>query len=105
MKRTCYLLLALLPSVALAYPIEVQKRTPGVQVDYRSHDTFHDTGSITLNNYGQVDASCRVEFNNGPEAPRLRRVQVKAGESLDVVAKFTRSIIKLRIKLDCEPAS
>ncbi|BAP43807.1 hypothetical protein PSCI_3105 [Pseudomonas sp. StFLB209] len=105
MNRICCVVLAMLPTAALAYPIEVQKSTPGVQVDYRSHDTYHDTGSLTLDNYGQVDARCRVEFINGPEAPRVRRVEVKAGQSLNVVSKFNRSIIKLRVKLECEPAA
>ena len=105
MNRICCVWLALLPVTALAYPIEVQKSTPGVQIDYTRHATFDDTGTITLNNYGQVDARCTVQFNNGPEAPRTRRVQVKAGERVNVVSKFSRSIIKLRVRLDCEPAA
>ncbi|RMP29973.1 hypothetical protein ALQ24_02737, partial [Pseudomonas syringae pv. antirrhini] len=64
----------------------------------------HDTGAITVNNYGDVDAKCSIVFTNGPEAPRTRRVQVGAGKSVDVSSKFNRSIIKLRIKLTCQPA-
>ncbi|MNJ74479.1 hypothetical protein D3C77_714190 [compost metagenome] len=60
-------------------------------------------GSITLNNYGEVPAQCKVRFQNGPEAPRVRRVQVAAKQSKDVTAKFNREIIKLRIKVDCKP--
>lgn len=105
MNRICCVVLAMLPITAFAYPIEVTKRTPGVQVDYSSHDTYHDTGAITLSNYGQVDARCRVEFINGPEAPRIRRVEVKAGQTQNVVSKFNRSIIKLRVTLECEPAA
>ncbi|GFM51139.1 3-phosphoglycerate kinase [Pseudomonas capsici] len=104
MNRLCCVLLAMLPLSAFAYPIEVEKHYQGVQIDYNSHDTYHDTGSITVNNYGSVDAKCSVVFRNGPEAPRTRRVQVAAGKSVDVSSKFNRSIIKLRITLNCEPA-
>lgn len=102
MKRICCVLLALLPLTAWAYPIEVEKSYEGVQVDYTAHDTFHDTGSITVNNYGDVDAKCSVVFRNGPEAPRTRRITVAAKKSADVTAKFNRSIIKLRISLTCK---
>jgi hypothetical protein len=104
MNRLCCALLILLPLTATAYPIDVEKQIDGVKVDYNAHDVFHDIGSISVNNYGAVDARCSVVFRNGPEAPRTRRVQVPAGRSVDVTAKFTRSIIKLRIKLSCEPA-
>lgn len=104
MNRLCCAVLTLLPLSAMAYPIEVEKRIEGVQVDYNAHDVFHDIGSISINNYGSVDARCSVVFRNGPEAPRTRRVQVQAGKSVGVTSRFNRSIIKLRIKLACEPA-
>jgi len=103
MKRICCVLLALMPLTAFAYPIDVEKNYTGVQIDYTSHDTDYDIGSITLNNYGSVDAQCSVVFRNGPEAPRTRRVTVAAKQSADVSAKFSRSIIKLRIQLTCSP--
>ncbi|CAM3325109.1 3-phosphoglycerate kinase [Pseudomonas floridensis] len=104
MNRVCYGLLAMLPLTAFAYPIDVEKQYQGVKIDYVTHDVYHDIGSISVNNYGDVDAKCSVVFANGPEAPRTRRVQVAAGKSVEVSAKFNRSIIKLRIKLDCQPA-
>jgi len=103
MKKCCAALLALLPLTALAYPIDVEKRLDGVKLDYTTYDTDRDMGSITLNNYGEVAAQCKVLFRNGPEAPRVRRVHVPARQSKDVTAKFNREIIKLRISLDCKP--
>ncbi|MDN7139259.1 3-phosphoglycerate kinase [Pseudomonas sp. JQ170] len=103
MKKCCAVLLALLPLTALAYPIDVDKQLDGVKVDYTTYDTDYDMGSITLSNYGDVPAQCKVRFQNGPEAPRVRRVQVPAKQSKDVTAKFNRKIIKLRISLDCKP--
>ncbi|UVJ45303.1 3-phosphoglycerate kinase [Pseudomonas sp. LS1212] len=103
MKKCCVALLALLPMTVLAYPIDVEKKLDGVKIDYTAYDTDYDIGSITLNNYGDVAAQCKVVFTNGPETPRTRRVQIPAKQSKDVTAKFNRSIIKLRIKLDCKP--
>ena len=102
MKKCCMALLLCLPLGAMAYPIDVEKALTGVKVDYTAYDTAYDIGSISLNNYGQVPAACKVTFRNGPEAPRVRRVNVPAGRSVDVTAKFNRQIIKLRIALDCK---
>ncbi|WP_422403473.1 3-phosphoglycerate kinase [Pseudomonas sp. GZD-209] len=102
MKKCCAALLLCLPLGAMAYPIDVEKQTNGVKVDYTAYDTTYDIGSINLNNYGQVPAACKVTFRNGPEAPRVRRVNVPAGKSVDVTAKFNREILKLRIQVDCK---
>lgn len=103
MKKSCVALLLCLPFTAMAYPIDVDKQLTGVKVDYTAYDTAYDIGSISLNNYGEVAASCKVTFRNGPEAPRVRRVNVPAKQSVDVTAKFNRQIIKLRIGLSCKP--
>jgi len=103
MKKFCCVLLAMLPLSAFAYPIDVEKDLKGVQIDYNSHDTAYDIGNITVNNYGDVPAKCSVVFRNGPEAPRTRRVQVAPKSSTEVTAKFNREIVKLRIKLSCDP--
>lgn len=102
MNKCCVAILMCLPLTAVAYPIDVEKSVDGVKLDYTTYDTAYDIGSITLNNYGQVPAACKVTFRNGPEAPRVRRVNVAAGKSVDVTANFNRQIIKLRIALDCK---
>lgn len=101
MKKICCVLLALLPVSAFAYPIDVEKHLTGVSIDYTTHDTDYDMGAMTINNYGDTPAECTAVFINGPESPRTRRVQVAAKNSVDTSVKFTRSIIKLRIKLTC----
>ncbi|WP_435035442.1 3-phosphoglycerate kinase [Pseudomonas neuropathica] len=103
MKKFCCVLLALLPLTAFAYPIDVQKDLNGMKIDYESFDTDNDIGSIRVANYGDVDATCKAVFNNGPEAPRTRSIDVPAGKHKNATAKFTREIIKLRIKLTCSP--
>ena len=103
MKKFCCVLLALLPLTAFAYPIDVQKNLNGMKIDYETFDTDSDIGSIRVANYGDVDASCKAVYSNGPEAPRTRKLDVAAGKHKNATAKFTREIIKLRIKLTCTP--
>ncbi|VVP14323.1 3-phosphoglycerate kinase [Pseudomonas fluorescens] len=103
MKKFCCVLLALLPLTAFAYPIDVQKDLNDLKIDYETFDTDNDIGSIRVANYGDVDATCKAVFNNGPEAPRTRTIDVPAGKHKNATAKFTREIIKLRIKLTCTP--
>ena len=103
MKKLCCVVLAMLPLTAFAYPVDVQKQLNGLSIDYNAYDTDNDIASIQVNNYGDTDATCKVVFSNGPEAPRTRNIEVAAGKHKNATAKFTRSIIKLRIKLTCTP--
>jgi len=103
MKKFCVLVLAMLPLTAFAYPIDVQKQLNGLSIDYNAFDTDTDIASIQVNNYGDTDANCKVVFNNGPEAPRTRSIEVAAGKHKTATAKFNRSIIKMRINLSCTP--
>ncbi|MHC8315588.1 3-phosphoglycerate kinase [Pseudomonas sp. LB3P31] len=103
MKKFCCLLLAILPLTAFAYPIDVTKQLNGLSIDYNAYDTDSDIASIQVNNYGTTDALCKVVFNNGPEAPRTRKIEVAAGKHANATAKFTRTIIKMRIDLSCSP--
>jgi hypothetical protein len=103
MKKFCCVVLALLPLTAFAYPIDVEKDLNGMKIDYETFSTDSDIGSIRVANYGDVDATCKAVFQNGPEAPRTRNIDVPAGKHKNATAKFNRSIIKLRIKLTCSP--
>jgi hypothetical protein len=95
MRKFCCAVLALLPLSAMAYPIDVEKQLNGLSIA--------DIGSMQINNFGKTDALCSVVFRNGPEAPRTRKVEVPAGQSKNVTAKFNRSILKLRLTLTCTP--
>lgn len=103
MKKICCVLLAMLPLSAFAYPIDVEKQLNGLKIDYTTYATDYDMGSITLNNYGDKAADCRVIFRNGPESPRTRRVTVEPGRTAELSAKFSRKIIKLYLTVTCIP--
>jgi len=104
MKSCCALLLTLLPMSAFAYSIDVEKHVAGTDISYTTYDTASDMGSINLSNDGSVSADCTVVFINGPDAPRTRRVQVPPNHNVNLLQRFNRDILRLRLNLTCTPA-
>lgn len=107
MKSNVAFVLALLPFAASAvtYPVEVDKTLNGTEIGVTTETIDRDMAGLLLYNYGSTAASCTAQFNNGPEPTRTRRVEVQPGERLPMTAKFKREILRLRIKLTCEPTS
>lgn len=103
MKSFFFVLLACLPLTAMAYPIEVQRQMNGAEVSVTPQEIDHNMAALLLNNYGARAAECTAVFRNGPESPRTRKVFIEPGATSSLTAKFTRSIIRLRVKLDCAP--
>ncbi|WP_068825666.1 3-phosphoglycerate kinase [Pseudomonas sp. BMS12] len=103
MKKTCLALATLLlPLTAFAYPSELEKQLNGAEVAAEIQDIDTNIGGLILYNYGQMDAKCKARFRNGPEAPRTRSAELKAGERTLLTIRFARNIIKLRVDLTCE---
>lgn len=99
-----YLLLAaLVPLTALGYPIELEKRLNGAELSTSTQDIDRHLGGLQLHNHDDRTVHCKARFSNGPEAPRMRQVRLQAGESSLMTARFSRDIIKLRIRLECQP--
>lgn len=73
MIKCCVVVLALLPGVCFAYPIDVQKQLDDTDILVTAHDTAPDMAAVTLQNYGARAAQCSVRFRNGPEPVRTRR--------------------------------
>lgn len=103
MKNCCLVLLALLPLTAAAYPTELEKQMNGAEVSATVQQIDSNIGGLTLYNYGLTDAKCNALFRNGPEAPRTRSAELKAGESVTQTVKFARNIIRLRVNVTCQP--
>ncbi|PJI49626.1 MULTISPECIES: 3-phosphoglycerate kinase [Pseudomonas] len=104
MKKFCCAVLALLPLTALAYPIEVQKSLNGTEVDVETQDIGDQMGAIILRNGGQQDVTCTAVFVNGPETPHVRKATMAPGKEANLTSSFSRAVIKLRIKLTCNPS-
>ncbi|MEN0107444.1 MAG: 3-phosphoglycerate kinase, partial [Pseudomonas sp.] len=58
---------------------------------------------VQLYNYGQKAAECKAVFRNGPEAPRTRKVTLQPGKDALLTGRFTAQVIKMRIKVTCNP--
>lgn len=103
MKKLCCALFALLPTLAFAYPIEVEKQYNGAEIVYDTNDVADNLAAINVQNVGGAPAECKVVFVNGPETPKVRKAIIESGKSAYLTATFQRSVIKLRIKLTCNP--
>ena len=105
MKTIGYLLFALLPLAANAatYPIDVDQQLNGADINVSPQAIDRDLAGLLLFNYGETAAVCTAVFQNGPEAPRTRRTELQPGERKALTSKFKRDVIRLRVKLSCEP--
>ncbi len=105
MKTIGYLLFALLPFAASAasYPVDIDQQLNGAEVTVTPQVIDRDLTGLLLHNYGETAAVCTAVFRNGPEAPRTRRTELQPGERKALTSKFKRDVIRLRIKLTCEP--
>jgi hypothetical protein len=74
------------------------------QVSYETQDIGDSMGAVLLQNYGKQDVNCTAVFQNGPETPKVRKTLVPAGKTSNLTVSFGRAIIKLRVKLTCNPA-
>ena len=103
MKKTISLaVLSLLPLTAAAYPIVVEKSLNGAEISYDVQELARDMGAIFLVNQGESAARCTAYFRSGPDTPRTRKVLLQSGERATLSVRFTRDIMRLRIRLECE---
>ncbi|MCH2340604.1 3-phosphoglycerate kinase [Pseudomonas sp. NPDC047963] len=105
MKRLCIAALVIFPlsAVAVSYPVELEQELNGAEVLASTETIDRDMAGLVLQNFGKGPVECTAVFRNGPEMPRTRRITLESGESKPMTAKFKRDVIKLRVKLTCEP--
>lgn len=105
MKRLCFAALVIFPlsAVAVSYPVELEQELNGAEVLASTETIDRDMAGLVLQNFGRGPVECTAVFRNGPEMPRTRRITLESGEVKPMTAKFKRDVIKLRVKLTCEP--
>lgn len=104
MRKLSCAVLALLPLTAFGmYPIEVDSSLNGTEISYSTQEISNDMAVLLLANQGREPVRCSAVFRNGPEAPRTRKTLLQPGQEANLTTKFTRGIIKLRVKLECNP--
>jgi len=92
-----------LSALAVSYPVDVEQELNGADVLATTETIDRDMAGLMLQTLGTRPVDCTAVFRNGPEAPRTRHTALAAGERKPLVAKFKRDVIRLRIKLTCEP--
>lgn len=103
MKKLILVASLLLSATVFAFPIEVEQQLNGAEIDIQTMDLGNNTGSVSLHNYGQRAAVCSARFRNGPESPRTRKARITSGEKAHLTARFSTTVIKLRIQVKCKP--
>ncbi|WP_407291832.1 3-phosphoglycerate kinase [Stutzerimonas zhaodongensis] len=112
MNKVCFAALAaalasatMFPPSALAvsYPVDLEQELNGTEVMASPETIDRDMAGLVLQNLGDRPVECSAAFRNGPELPRTRRLTLEPGQSKPMTAKFKRDVIRLRIKLTCEP--
>lgn len=102
MKKYLIILALVCSPAASAFPFEVEQQLNGTQIAVATLDLGHNTASVSLTNYGQQAAVCKVRFRNGPESPRTRKARIESGDTAHLTARFSSRVIKVRVKVDCK---
>ncbi len=88
---------------AHAYPIDVQVKTQGLDVEAEPR-LLNEATVMRLINHETFPIRCDVHFSNGPEIGRTRKVTVEPGG--DHIARFmpSRVVVRMRVLVECWPA-
>jgi len=97
------ILTLLFSTAAQGYPIDLEVRSQGLDVEVLE-ELLGAATVVRLINHEAFAVRCDVRFDNGPEIGRVRKVTVKPGD--DHIARFTpsRQVIRLRVAVKCWPA-
>lgn len=102
MRKYLIMLALLCPVAAFAFAFEVEQQLNGAEIAVTTADLGNNSASVSLHNYGQQAAVCTVRFRNGPESPRTRKARLAAGETAHLTARFSTTVIKMRVKVECK---
>lgn len=91
---------ALIPAIAMAFPIDIEMNSKGLDIDYRTSQ-IEMTVALQLTNHDMQAAECAVQFRNGPELARTRRVTVGAQKSTTVQYTARRTVLRMRVTINC----
>ena len=100
----CLILALSWPGVAGAYPTDVSLKSKGLDIE-AIPTLLNEATVVRLVNNEDFPVRCDVRFENGPEVTRVRKVTIDPHG--DHLTRFqpTRVVIRLRVSVDCWPAS
>jgi len=91
---------ALIPAIAMAFPIDIEMNSKGLDIDYRTSQ-IEMMVALQLTNHDLQAAECAVRFQNGPELARTRRVTIGAQKSTTVQYTARRTVVRMRVTITC----
>lgn len=83
-------------------PIDLEHDIEGVRIEVGT-GWVGGSAYLRLGNRSPTAALCEANFRNGPESKR-RRTRLEPEEERTLTFQPAREVIKLRIRLHCEPA-
>jgi hypothetical protein len=90
-------------TAAFAYPIDVKSNLNGMDLKLNAVGDS-SIAAIEIKNDDSRAAICQVEFVNGPELPDRNMATVQPGKAQTVRFAAKRTVIKLDVKVTCNPA-
>ena len=93
-------LVALAPLLAVAFPIDLEMKSQGVDVEPTTSQMDKMT-VLQLMNHETFPVNCAVQFKNGPELERKRRIRIRAGERGTIQYTAQRAVIRLKVMITC----
>jgi hypothetical protein len=100
--RSMVLTALALPATALAYPIDVDVVTRGLDVTADSIQQGNGT-VVHVTNHEAVALRCEVLFNAGAES-RRRIALLDAGGRQTLRYDPLREVVRMRVRIECRPA-
>jgi hypothetical protein len=93
-------LVALAPLIAVAFPIDLEMHSQGIDVEPTTSQMEKIT-VLQLMNHESFPVDCSVQFKNGPELARKRRVTIRAGGRSTIQYTAQRAVIRLKVMISC----
>ena len=104
MNTRRFLMVAVLlaaPVAGWAFPIEVDFRSEGLDIDIVPMQL--DNGAVVkLQNNESLPVRCQARFKNGPEE-RRRSATIPPGDTAPMRYTARRQVLRLRVVIDCVP--
>ena len=69
-----------------------------------THVLLGESTVVRLQNYEKFPVRCNVQFRNGPQLARTRKITIEPGETGTARFMPSRVVVRLRVGVECWPA-
>ncbi|GGO83490.1 hypothetical protein GCM10011348_27390 [Marinobacterium nitratireducens] len=89
---------------ASAFPIELEQQLHELDVGVEAGSS-ENMAWIRLANAEPRSVHCAATFRNGPEIARTRQTTIEPGQTTVLSDAVHRPVLKMRIRVECNPTS